>query len=453
MIAHAGGLLGVLVLALETTMASSGQGISGGSPSAHGYAATNTRPPPGRKPNPRERLSEAGTPASADPTMPEAASESGTELPPGHPTITGTEPSTSRPERSAAPVPTVDPRFFQPPVNAVLDDPSLPTGVVMVRVLDAQGLDVRGTQVSLDIVHNSVAKGEAHDTSAHDTDAAGSVRFGDLVVSSGTSYHVRVARGEAMFSVPPFSLNERAGKRVVLHAYDSSPDVNVLPIALESVAYLSLREGAIQVDQMLTVYDVGPVAWTPNVTFALPRGFRAFEAEAAGSAAVDEVPGVGGVLRGTFGPGRHEVTFRYNVPLTNDARQTFTISLPPRVAHARVVAEVSRTMGLDVVDFPAAQPAEGREGSACSYASVRSATLVHRLARCRSRFPGCPVSGSNDGWRWPSLAACLLGESSTACGMLIHKDSPDGRDRIFWRRVRRFLRSLSTSNGRDGAMM
>ena len=60
-----------------------------------------------------------------------------------------------------------------------------------------------------------------------------------------------------------------------------------------------------------------------DASFAFPSDYKAFnKPEGMADARVDEVSGKGGALRGTFGPGRQDVSFRYD----NDAEVLNNIS-------------------------------------------------------------------------------------------------------------------------------
>ena len=57
-----------------------------------------------------------------------------------------------------------------------------------------------------------------------------------------------------------------------------------------------------------------------------------------------------------------ELSFRYQVPLDNETRQSMTMELPAHIFQAQILAESSKTMGLEVADFPAAQKTQNRQG-------------------------------------------------------------------------------------------
>jgi hypothetical protein len=77
---------------------------------------------------------------------------------------------------------------------------------------------------------------------------------------------------------------------------------------------------------------------------------------------VDEVsPGVGR-LRGTFGPGRHTVEFRWQLPWSADPDIDFDVGLPPHIAIARVMLPAASDIKLTVAGFPPAQVKHDSQG-------------------------------------------------------------------------------------------
>lgn len=287
-------------------------------------------------------------------------------LPPGHPSVGDDADEGDDPHGGAAPRGAgggVPPKVFRPPPDGSQEDPTLPVGSVVVTIRDAQDQPIPRAPITLGIFYNSVAKGESRDTKTAVGDDAGMARFDGLPTGSGVTFRVSTSRGPATYSVMPFPLGDKNGKRVVLHSYDISNDIERLPIGVEGFLYLSLKEDAIQIEQMYTVLNLGAVTWVADLPIDLPAGFRAFNKQDSGSEArIDEVKDKGAALRGTFNPGRHELSFRYQVPLDNEAKQTMTMELPPRVFQTQILAESSKTMGLEVADFPAAQRTQNRQG-------------------------------------------------------------------------------------------
>lgn len=369
-------------------------GPAAGQPKASATAAPTSKPTP----------SATGALPAGHPPVDES-------LPAGHPSINGGEPADG--DADEAPMPkgahgaaAADPRFFTPPEDTALDDPSIPPGVIVVTIEDAQNKPLPRAPITLGVLHSTVAKGESRQRFAKDGDESGSARFEGLAVGTGNSYRVSTTRGSASYAHPPVGLGDRAGKRIIVHAYEASANVEDLAIAMQGIVYVSLREDSIQIEQLLSVYNLGPVAWTPDLTFKLPKGWKAFnKQESMDDGHVEEVSGTGAAIRGTFPPGRHDLDFRYQVPLSDEARQTLKIELPPRVAQSRVMAEASRSMSLEVMGFPSAQRSEGRDGKHLLITEKQAARAEGGLPSLEITLNGLPTPGPG---RWIAVLLAML---------------------------------------------
>jgi hypothetical protein len=163
------------------------------------------------------------------------------------------------------------------------------------------------------------------------------------------------AGGEgATYAAPPFQLDLHHGQRVRVHVYPVTNRINETMLGMDGIVYMELRDDVIQFDELYRVYNIGPVTWVPtDVVITLPAGFKGFTAQKEMSdTGWDEVPGKGARLRGTFSPGQHETHFRYQIPYAGDESIEFSTTLPPHVARMRVMAEASKSMTLQVRDFP-----------------------------------------------------------------------------------------------------
>jgi hypothetical protein len=67
-------------------------------------------------------------------------------------------------------------------------------------------------------------------------------------------------------------------------------------------------------------------------------------------------------LRGTFGPGRHEVSYRWQLPYTGDKEVSFDLPMPPNVVGMRLMAPASQEMTLSGEGFPPAEPQADGQG-------------------------------------------------------------------------------------------
>lgn len=294
------------------------------------------------------------------------------------------------------------------PEDTVSEDPSLPRGVIVVTVKDGQDHPIPRASVKLSILHSSVAKGDSTEELSRESDEQGSIRFEGMTVGSGTSYRVVTTRGPATYSVGPFALADQQGKRVSLHSYEVVTDLENAPVGMQGIAYLQLREDSIVVEQLFSIFNLGSVAWAPNLIVPLPEGFKAFnKQDTAGDVRVEEVSGKGFAIRGTVAPGRQDVTFRYQVSLSGDERQTLRIGLPPRVAQGRVMVEASKTMGVEVTGFPQAQKTTNREGKRLLVTETQAPRAEGGLRSFEITLTGLPTSGPGR-WIAAALAAAAI---------------------------------------------
>ncbi|APR83903.1 Hypothetical protein A7982_09252 [Minicystis rosea] len=304
-------------------------------------------------------------------------------------------------------------RFFTPPPDGAVDDPSLPAGTIVVSIKDAQDRPLPQAPIALGILHSTVAKGDSRERKTATTDESGAARFDGLSFGSGHTYEVVTTRGSARYGHPPVGLGDKVGKRIVVHAYDSAARIEDLAVAMQGAVFVSLRESGIQVEQLVSVYNLGPISWMADAKFQLPKGFKAFnKADAVGDARIDEIPGEGAALRGTFPPGRTDIEFRYQIPLENSEQQTFSVDLPPRVAMARVIAEASRNMALGVSGFPDAQRTEGRDGKRLLITEHQATRAEGGIPRVEIRLSGLPTPGPG---RW---VAVLLAIGALVAGIV-----------------------------------
>ncbi len=349
----------------------------------------------------------------------------GQGLPPGHPPMPegegdddgeGDEMAPPNPHgnnpHGGSPRAEGQPRFFEPPPDGSQEDTALPVGTIVVMLRDAQDKPIAGAEIALSAIFNTVAKGEAPEKiTRRVVGEDGTTRFDGLTVGSGTTYSVGAARGAAKFSVPRFPLNDKAGKRVFLHVYDSTSNIEQIHAGAQAVVYLALKEDAIQVEQLFIYYNLDPVAWVPDERFDLPKGFKAFnKQEAQSGARVEEVSGAGAALRGTFTPGRHDLDFRYQVPLDELSAQSITIEMPPHVAQVRVMAESSKSMVLDVAGFPPPEKTS-RDGKRLLVTEKQTPRMDGGVKELVITLSGLPTPGAG---RW---IAVLLAVGALTAGI------------------------------------
>ena len=95
---------------------------------------------------------------------------------------------------------------FKPPPDAVKEDPSLPTGTLVLHFEDAKRKPIGGFEMKLAIVENSIANGDSRSYLNRAVGADGTVRFEGLGTKSNLAYRVSVLRDGATYALPPFRM-------------------------------------------------------------------------------------------------------------------------------------------------------------------------------------------------------------------------------------------------------
>ncbi len=361
---------------------------------ATNVAAQQPKPPapkPSAAPSAVPTASPAPTASTAPSELPPGHPPAGEDLPAGHPQIDDGEDGAGE-GRGV-------------PQDGAGDDPSLPPGTLIVTIKDVDEKPVPGAPVVLGINHSTVAKGDSSDRVVREADAAGVVRFDGIAHGSGYSFKVTTTRGAATYVLPTFGLTERAGKRAVLHSYEATGTLdNAMMLVMGGIVAVSLREDAIQVEQLVTVMNFSKVAWLADMPIGLPEGFKAFnKQDSTDDGHVDEIAGSGAAIRGTFPPGQRDLQFRYQIPLGGDATQALQIRLPQRITQARVIAEASKSMGLEVRGFPPARRVTGRDGKRLLITDL-AARSPGEASTLDISLTGLPTHGPG---RWIAVALAI----------------------------------------------
>jgi len=274
-------------------------------------------------------------------------------LPAGHPSVGG---SGSGHGASASDV-------FQPPADVEQLDPGLQRGSIAVELHDGDDKPVAGETVDLGILINSIAKGDTHKHMTAVTDALGRAGFSGLETLSNIAYRVTCGFQGGSFAAMPFQIPEGKAMRVVLHVYPVTRDVGVAVIASEVAIEAEPRDDRMQIEEAVTVYNLGRTAWQPDdVRMALPAAHTAFGAQQTMSDQGVDEDGNFAKLRGTFPPGEHSLEFHWQLPMSGDKDIDFDIGLPPHVALTRLLVPAAPGIRLVAADFPPAQQLRDSRG-------------------------------------------------------------------------------------------
>jgi hypothetical protein len=302
-----------------------------------------------------------------------------------------------------------------PPEDTSERDMSVPGGAIVVEVRDKNDVPLPNADVTLGILQQSVAKGESRRRTTQKVDAQGTTRFDNLERGAGIAYRVSVPwsgpSGEiATYAAPPFQLDLHHGQRVRIHVFPVTSRIEESLLGMQGIAYLELKDDVVQIDQLFQIFNMGTTTWVPqDVIVNLPQGFKGFNAQRDMSdAGFDPVPGQGAKMRGSFGPGQHEIQFRYQVPYEGTDAIHIGLSLPPRVIRMRVIAEASKTMTLKVDDFPSAISDQNQRGQRVLLTERQARAGESPMNRVSVTLDNIPTEGSS---RWVTVAitAATLG--------------------------------------------
>lgn len=295
----------------------------------------------------------------------------------------------------------------QGPQDGSVDSAETPIGTLEVLILDADERPVPGVEVQLGKLHNSVAKGESREKLLATTDAQGRASFQNLESGMAYSYRVAVQHGPAMFSTMPFGMSDKAGKRALLHVYEAQSDVSQVMVGMEAMVFMSLKEDSILVEHMFNIYNFGKVAWLARERFQLPEGYMAWSTqEEMVESPFKDVDGFVS-LTGTFGPGRHGGTYRYQVPLSSET-QVVKIPMPPKVLRVRVISQASSTMNLMVSGFPGANRVTNSDGRKMLVTEKTSEGAHAPIGPLEITLSGLPTHGYGR-WFAAGMAAAAIG--------------------------------------------
>jgi hypothetical protein len=333
-------------------------------------------------------------------------------MPAGHPSV-GAAAAPSAPEQ-----------------DAVVAAPNLPPGTIQLKLVDAQGQPLPNAEARLSINFQKISEGEQRTEQRAKTDAAGLVTFSGLTASSDFSYRLTTKSGPAEYASDPIQLKPDMGMLALLHVYPVTRDINEASIGSRGYVYVETRDDVFQFEVLFNVFNMGGVTWVPSeATMTLPAGFKAFKAtESMSDVRFEEVPGRGVKLAGTFSPGQHNVSFKFQLPRDEESSAAFRFGLPPHTHEIRFLAQSSPTMQLDIDGFekPKTDFNNGQRILVTRHVNKRGEPVVESFNVVLS---GIPVPGMGR-WYAALIAAglALLGVAAFR-GKLGHETQVDLQER------------------------
>jgi hypothetical protein len=189
--------------------------------------------------------------------------------------------------------------------------------------------------------------------------------------------------------------------------YPSTLELASAQVALRGLVHLHPRENGFHFEVFFRFLNVGQVTWLPQdlslrlpdetTKTVFPRTPGQLRFKPRGSSEVQ--------LQGAVPPGQHDAAFRFEVPNPRLDSASFILSMPPRIAEMRVLADAARGMHLDVPGFPPASEAHGPRGQRLLTTQKVQRGTEPPLSVLTITLHNIPSSGAG---RWVALALALI---------------------------------------------
>lgn len=391
--------LGVATLAIITAPSASAQApsppASGSAPSAKGgpsappaAGATGVVPAPSTAGSTAASTAGSTAPSAVPSGSPPPAPVPGMAppgVPPGHPAMPDEE----------------EPRI---PKDVVIDDPSVPSGSIWVKILDEKGKPVPDVDVTLTITRTKISEGESSTKRVVRTNDKGVHVFSGLQKGTDVVYAVTVSNAApdaptftAVYGSGSFNLPLDRGFQVQLHRFPVSRSIDKLLAAVDGAdTIIEIRDDQLEVQQVFDIINVGTTTWAlgPDGMFlALPPGNKGLRtAETVDTHGAVGVEGKGVKWIGAFRPGRSRLAYDYKIPYDGAAEFDIEIPLPPRVMAARVRIPTRKGMTMTVDGFPPAR-AEITEIGVKVASTLKQGSPQDPIHVLHIRVAGIPTAG------------------------------------------------------------
>lgn len=271
-------------------------------------------------------------------------------MPPGHPPIDsqgGGAPHQSRLSDSFA-----------------TEAPELPSGVIVVRVIDARGNPIPDATVRV----GAMREGESAGAQDVRTGPDGTARV-ERLDTDGVAYRLSTEHRGARFGAPPFQLAPGVGYQVqiVRHEVSNSPRAVLIWDARAEVRFKDDRAVVVVRVKLVNLTGMAlggaeaqPVTYVPTegLRFTIPDGHTAFVTEPSMSDVRVTEEGNTVMVRGSIPPTSQEpvdVVFQYQMKLSGGDLD-INVGMPLTVVSATVVTEAPAGLTLSVAGMPTPEP-------------------------------------------------------------------------------------------------
>ena len=235
-------------------------------------------------------------------------------------------------------------------------DPALPSGTIVVDIVDVSGAPVAGQAVRLGMMEQSGGR----ESQACVTDASGSCSFDSLATESTLSYRVNVPYQGARTSATPFRLDPDNGHRVrIVRLETTASNARVFQVLGRTL--IEFRDDRAHITQEARLTNLGSVTYVfpdGGMRIPLPDGFKAFDAmKVLGDQRVSATED-GLEISGSIPPGRADLMWTYDIPIGGTS-VTIEQAVPFATMEYQVVSDYVDGMSMEVEGFQVARVHEG----------------------------------------------------------------------------------------------
>lgn len=250
----------------------------------------------------------------------------------------------------------------RPRVTAARD---LNAGDVEVRVMSDELNSVANRTVRLLVKRLSIADGDSETVVEAVTDAQGIARFTGQKATSDYVYRVETTEGPATYQVPEFQFRaNQGGSRVIFPIFPATTDLGSLILMSRGLMAIVPNNNRFMVDLIWRIENYSKTSWSPtDVIFELPEDFQALTFDKQSGAQFVRHGDTAVRLDGTFTPGRHDLKFRFYLPINGEASKSFAFPAKLNLGSFKVFLESGPKMTMEVGGFEDVEEGRGRKGT------------------------------------------------------------------------------------------
>lgn len=235
-------------------------------------------------------------------------------------------------------------------------DPGLPTGTIVVEVVDSDGGPASKQAIRLGVMEQSGGR----DSKACITDDTGTCSFAELSTDAKHSYRVNVPYQGARYSSTPFRLDANAGQRVrVTRLSTTTDDQQIFQLLGRTI--IEFRDDRAHVQQEARLLNLGESTYVfpeGGMPIRLPDGFMAFDSMAVMTDQLLSATDEGLEISGSIPPGRVELMWAYDVPVGGSSL-SIEQAVPFATMEYQVISDYVDGLSMLVEGFQVARVHEG----------------------------------------------------------------------------------------------